>query len=182
MRFLEEQISRERFAMKMLSIRAGKPALTMILAGCFMVAAALPALPGLGDNVGSIQSDAAVMRGAMAQPSKEDLDATQSGSYSVKTFVTENGVTVREYAAPSGTVFGVAWRGHRPPDLNVLLSSYYPEYSSASAAKTHRDLHRSVTASPNAIVMMSGHMGHVVGRAYVPSLVPSGVDAKAVVK
>jgi hypothetical protein len=29
---------------------------------------------------------------------------------------------------------------------------------------------------------MKGHMGHIAGRAYVPKLAPSGIDAKAVVK
>ncbi len=166
--------------MKIVSICAGKLALAALLAGCFLAAAAGPVGAGLGGDATSIESDAAAMHGKMSQSPKQELE--QSAAYNVKTFVTANGVTVHEYTAPSGRVFGIAWRGRRPPDLSVLLGSYYAEYASASALKHHKDLHRAVIQSPNTIVMMGGHMGHVVGRAYVPSLVPSGVDPKAVVK
>jgi len=39
-----------------------------------------------------------------------------------------------------------------------------------------------VIKGPNAVIVMGGRMGHIVGRAYVAGLAPSGVDAKAVVK
>jgi hypothetical protein len=32
------------------------------------------------------------------------------------------------------------------------------------------------------VVVTTGRFGHVTGHAYVPGLVPSGLDAKAVVK
>jgi hypothetical protein len=67
----------------------------------------------------------------MSEPGSAEVE--QSSSFNVKQFVTTNGVTVREYTAPSGAVFGVAWQGRRPPDLRVLLGPYYPEYASASA-------------------------------------------------
>src|SRR5271168_5407612 len=116
-----------------------KLALSALLAGCFLWAAVVPVFAGLGADAGSIESDAAAMHGSIAQ--SFSAEPAPSGPYSLKTFVTANGVTVNEYIAPSGTVFGVAWKGHRPPDLSVLLGSYYSEYSSASARKLHRDLH-----------------------------------------
>ena len=166
--------------MKMVSICFGKLALAASLAGCFLATTAIPARAGLGGDAASIESDAAAMQGKMSQSAQLELE--QPASYNVKTFVTGNGVTVREYAAPSGAIFGIAWQGRRPPDLSVLLGSYYPEYVSASALKRHANLHHEVIAGPNSVVVMGGHMGHLVGRAYVPSLAPSGVDAKAVVK
>jgi hypothetical protein len=167
--------------MKIPSIYREKLALAGLLAGCFLAAATVPALAGLGADAGSIDSDVTAMHGAMSQPTADE-QPQQSGSYNVKTFVTATGTTVHEYSSPSGTVFAVSWRGHRPPDLGVLLGSYYSEYSSASALQGQRDLHRAIVATPNIVVTMGGHMGHSAGRAYVPSLVPSGVDAKAVVK
>jgi len=162
------------------SIGSRKLALAGVLAGCFMLGLAMQALAGLGADATSIESDAVAMQGKMAQSATRQPEP--SASYNVKTFVTSKGVTVREYAAPSGAIFGVAWQGRRPPDLSVLLGSYYPEYVSASALKRHKDLHHAVIAGPNAVVIMAGHMGHLVGRAYVPGLVPSGLDPRAVVK
>src|ERR1019366_3002091 len=167
--------------MKIVSICAGKLALAVLLAGCFLAAAAVPVRAGLGGDATLIESDAAAMQGKMSQSSPTQ-ELGQSASYNVKTFVTGNGVTVREYAAQSGRIFGVAWQGRRPPDLSVLLGSYYPEYATVAGLKRHADLHHAVITSPNSVVVMGGHMGHLVGRAYVPRLAPSGVDPKAVVK
>ena len=165
--------------MKIVSICAGRLALTVLFAGCFFAASVNSVQAGLGAEAISTESDAAAMQGKMLQmPAQEE----PSASYGVKTFVTGSGVTVREYAAPSGAIFGIAWHGRRPPDLSVLLGSYYPEYASAAALKPRKDLHRAVIAGPNSVVVMGGHMGHLVGYAYVPSLVPSGVDPKVVVK
>jgi hypothetical protein len=166
--------------MKIVSICVGKLTLAALLAGCSLALTAIPARAGLGGDAASVESDSAAMQGKMSQSAKQTLE--QSASYNVKTFVTGNGVTVREYAAQSGPIFGVAWQGRRPPDLSVLLGSYYAEYATASGLKRHANLHHQVVAGPNSIVVMGGHMGYLVGRAYVPRLAPSGVDPKAVVK
>ncbi len=166
--------------MKIASIRLRKLASAVLLTGCFLGSLISPARAGLGADASAIESDAAALHGNMSQPSKEAL--AQTGSYKVKSFVTESGTAVREYAAPSGATFGVAWNGRRPPDLSVLLGSYYPEYVSAMSIKHHRDLHHTMIQTPHTLVVMGGHMGHLVGRAYAPGLAPSGVDAKAVVK
>jgi hypothetical protein len=161
-----------------------KVTLAALLAICAMTVASIPAHAGLGGDASSIDSDAAAMRGTMSQPSTSAESAETTSSYSVRSFVSANGATVREYSAPSGPVFGVAWEGRRPPDLSVLLGSYYSEYTSAAATtpRRHSNLHHAVIKGPNSVVVMSGHMGHLVGRAYVPNLAPAGVDAKAVVQ
>jgi hypothetical protein len=153
-----------------------------LAAVCLITAAAAPVLAGLGGDPSSIDSDAVAMRGTMSQAPAVAESAEAASSYSVRSFVSGDGVTVREYAAPSGPVFGVAWQGRRPPDLSVLLGSYYSEYTSATSPRRHMNLHHAVIKGPNAVIVMGGHMGHIVGRAYVPGLAPSGVDAKAVVK
>lgn len=166
--------------MKITSIGSVKFALAALLAGCFVMTSAGPGRAALGGDAGSIDSDVSAMQGTMSQPATTDSEP--STAYTVKTFVTAHGTKIREYAAPSGAIFGVAWQGRRPPDLSVLLGSYYSEYASATAAQRHKDLHRARIITPDAVVMLAGHMGHVVGHAYVPSLVPAGVDPKAVVK
>jgi hypothetical protein len=169
-----------------------RPLISAIILTAALCAAPRYANAGLGGDVTSIQSDALAMS-ARAMPAASAESATTPGptanqaqatsNYTARSFVTERGVTVREYAAQSGPVFGVAWQGRRAPDLSVLLGSYYPEYTSAVAAHSgHFGLHHGVIAGPDMIVVMSGHMGSLRGRAYVPKLAPSGVDPQAVVK
>jgi hypothetical protein len=145
-----------------------------------MMTAARPLRAALGGDAKSIDADVLATQGTMAPTT--DQAAANPTAYSVTAFVTKNGTHVREYAAPSGVIFGVGWQGRRPPDLSVLLGSHYAEYASAAAAQRHKDLHRSRIEASDTVVMMAGHMGHAVGHAYVPSLVPAGVDPKAVVK
>ena len=173
-----------------------KGTLAGLLAGCLLAGSALPAHAALGGNAASVDTDAAAMQGTMTPASSPQAEqsptasssavetgsAAETASYTVRSFVTARGVKIREYVAPSGTIFGVGWEGHRPPDLTVLLGSYYGEYATASEAVRHKDLHRSRTVGTNTVVVMSGRFGHVTGSAYVPGLVPSGVDAKTVVK
>ncbi|MHB8381800.1 MAG: DUF2844 domain-containing protein [Candidatus Binataceae bacterium] len=148
-------------------------------------------MAGLGGDSSSIESDAAAMAGKISSPASAPAESqpssaqtsSSSAAFATQSFVTGNGVTVNEYYARSGPVFGVAWRGTRPPDLSVLLGSYYPEY--VAAAKAHKGpigLHHAVIAGPDSIVFLAGHMGSLTGHAYVPSLAPPGVDPKAVVK
>jgi hypothetical protein len=103
-------------------------------------------------------------------------------SWKVQSFVTARGTTVREYIGNGGIVFGVAWQGHRPPDLSTLLGPYYAEYTAASAAAHHKDLHRARYAGPNVVVSTAGRMGFVTGRANVAGLAPSDVDPNDVVR
>jgi hypothetical protein len=145
-----------------------------------IVATTIPAHAGLGGDESSIASDAAALQATTVPSATAESQSTTP--YDVRSFVTQQGTTVREYAARSGPVFGVAWQGRKPPDLSVLLGSYYSEYTSASGPARHNNLHHAVIEGPNTVVVMGGHMGHIVGRAYVAKLAPSGVDAKAVVK
>jgi len=84
---------------------------------------------------------------------------------------------VREYLSPSGQVFAVAWDGLTHPDLAVLLGTYADEYRAASreTPRVRGQRNRRVEA-PHVVVEMWGHMRHLQGRAYAPSLVPPGVD------
>jgi len=160
------------------SICIKQPQLAALVMLGVLAFAAAPAAAGLGGELSAVDADAVAMRGTMSSAAP----AEATSSYAVRSLVSGEGTVVHEYGAPSGPVFGVAWQGRRPPDLSVLLGSYYSEYASAAAQQRHPNLHHEVIHGPNSVIVMGGRMGRVVGRAYVPGLAPAGVDAKAVVK
>jgi Protein of unknown function (DUF2844) len=166
--------------MKTSRFRYWKLAFAGLLAGSLIAGRAIPVRAGLGGDDSSVESDAAALKGKMSELSAKEL--AQSDSYSIRTFVSANGISVREYVARAGPIFGIAWEGCRPPDLSVLLGSYYAEYVWAAGLKQHINLHRDVIEGSHAIVSLRGRMGRLIGRAYVPTLAPLGVDANAVVK
>jgi len=85
--------------------------------------------------------------------------------------------TIREYASPSGVVFGIAWDGLTHPDLTPLLGNYASEHKRAVKNTPPQPGRRYMKIkSANIVVEKWGHMRHMQGRAYVPSLIPSGVS------
>lgn len=166
--------------MKTVSRHSRRLGLSVLLAGLFWVLAATKVLASLGDGPKSVDADMAALKGQLSLPAESGL--SQLAAYNVKQFVTARGTTVREYSAPSGPIFGVAWEGSRPPDLSVLLGSYYADYAKASSLRNHPGLHHQVIQGSEVTVVFRGHMGHVAGRAYVPNLTPPGVDPQALVK
>ncbi len=86
-------------------------------------------------------------------------------------------VVVREYIAPSGVVFAVAWNGLIHPDLKQLLGSYAVEYETALRHAPREPGRRRRQVETNRVVVEKwGHMRNLRGRAYVPALIPSGVS------
>jgi hypothetical protein len=127
----------------------------------------------LGEDAASIELD----RAAFAAK----RNASRSTAiYSVEEMVAGL-TTIREYVSSSGTVFGVAWMGTRPPDLNVLLGSYADDYQTtqAQATQTTRVRGRQPISvkGDHVVVETWGHMRKLQGHAYDPSLIPEGVTA-----
>ncbi|ABB31906.1 hypothetical protein GeomeDRAFT_0008 [Geobacter metallireducens RCH3] len=127
------------------------------------------------------QSEAALGEpAASVAVDRKALSATQRAAttrkgYTVQELVT-GGNTVREYIAPSGIVFAVAWNGVSHPDLTLLLGSYLTEYKQAlRQAPRQRGQRRSQVKANQVVVEKWGHMRNLQGRAYVPGLVPDGV-------
>lgn len=89
----------------------------------------------------------------------------------------KDGLTLREYASSDGVVFAVVWQGMTHPDLTDLLGNYHADYHYAlkDAPATNRQKFSAINAN-DLVVEKSGHMRAVRGRAYVPSLIPSGVS------
>lgn len=133
------------------------------------LAYAVPVMATLGEPASSIESDrkafSAVNRGT-----------TPFKSYTVHEIYSPAN-TVREFVSPSGIVFGVAWNGLVPPDIAQLLGSYITEYKNAlqHTPRQKGSRHQRVKSSA-LIVERWGHMRNLQGRAYVPALIPSGVN------
>ena len=126
------------------------------------------ALATLGGPVDSVESD----RTALAAVTHGETPGT---AFTVHEFA-YNGTTVREYVSPQGTVFAIAWNGNRSPDLTTLLGSYANEYQNALQNTPHQPgVRHSSIASDNVVVQTWGQLHNLQGRAYAPSLVPTGV-------
>ncbi len=84
-----------------------------------------------------------------------------------------SGPVVREYLSPGGSVYAVSWHGHGMPDLRELFGAYFPQMATG-----HRrgGRHQMVLTGNDLIVESTGHGRLFTGRAWVPSLVPAGVD------
>jgi len=86
-----------------------------------------------------------------------------------------SGIVVHEYVSTTGEVYAITWRGPRMPDLRELLGRYFTQLD-------HRDSrprgghHRMTLTGTDLVIQSSGHRRSFAGRAWVPSLVPSGVN------
>jgi Protein of unknown function (DUF2844) len=143
-----------------------------IVLASVLLAMAVPARATLGDNAASVLNDQARMKGTL-----RSVDA--------KTYVMHEitapggGTTVREYVSPGGAVFGVAWEGQFPPDFQQLLGPYYEQAKQAvqqQQSQRHGRLPISIE-TPGLVVYQSGHPRSFHGVAYIPQLVPRGVQA-----
>jgi hypothetical protein len=123
----------------------------------------------LGESVDSVASD------------RKAFSAVQHAT------MTRNGITiqefkseanfVREYISSSGVVFAVAWNGLSHPDLTSLLGTYVGEYQQALRDTAIQKGKRYLQVKANRVIVEKwGHMRNMQGRAYIPSLIPSGVS------
>jgi hypothetical protein len=129
--------------------------------------AAPPAMAALGDTAVSVSHDTASL--------KASLRVVGGAKYDVHELTTPAGTTVREFVAPAGTVFAVAWRGPFKPDLRVLLGSYFDLYASAPRSAGSTRTHLAID-EPALVVRAGGHMRAFSGLAWVPALLPAGVN------
>lgn len=140
----------------------------------------LPAWAALGDNAASVLNDQARMKGT--------LRSTDQRAYVLHEITMPSGAKVREFVTPAGAVFGVAWEGQAPPDLQQLLGPYYEQAKQAqqaavAQAKEQRQPRRQgpvVIETPGLVFYQTGHMRSFHGQAYIPQLMPQGVQASEI--
>jgi hypothetical protein len=90
-----------------------------------------------------------------------------------------SGIVVHEYVAPGGAVYAITWRGPRMPDLRELLGPYFAQLARRDA-RQRSGHHRLTVTGSDLEIRASGHRRTFAGRAWVPSLVPAGVDLDTV--
>jgi hypothetical protein len=132
-------------------------------------------MAALGGTVASVESDRVHMKASLTRI--ERLDA-----YALHEIRSATGTTIREYVSPSGTVFAVAWDGPWMPDLTQVFGEHFDHYQRAMTARSRARRSRGfvVIDEPTLVVHMSGHPRSFSGRAYIPGLVPQGVQIDAI--
>lgn len=139
------------------------------VAAALLVASA-GAFAALGADEVSVQADRVRLKGSAS--------IRQAQHYALHEIRQASGTAVREYVSPGGKVFAVAWDGPVLPDLRQVLGPYFDRY--VAAAKDRRAKRTPVLIrEPTLVVEAGGHLRAFAGRAYVPALVPQGVDPGA---
>jgi len=134
----------------------------------------LPAMAALGGDLNSVQDDATQMKAA--------VKVQQKPAYAVHEITDKSKTVVREYVSPDGRVFGVAWQGLFMPNLTQILGTYLQQYHDA-VEQEHAKVpgrHSLMINQPGLVVESSRRIRAYYGRAYVPDLLPQGVQPEEV--
>src|SRR5271169_1697375 len=147
-----------------------------ILLSLLVLALPFPASAVLGDTANSVLNDQARMKGT--------LRSVDNRTYVMHEITSSSGTVVREFVSPQGAVFGVAWEGQFPPDLQQLLGPYYQqaqkaqEKSQQEGSQPPRQRRAPIVVeTPGLVLYVTGHMRSFHGQSYIPQLVPQGVQA-----
>jgi hypothetical protein len=130
-----------------------------------------PAGATLGGSAESVVTDQAKFHAKRAVLERRD--------YTVHEITGADGTVIREYVTPAGKVFGVSWTGPTIPDLAQLLGSYNTEFQNTLRSKRGRR-NAAVVRNSDLIVESAGHTRAFHGRAYLNSMLPSGVTQDVV--
>jgi hypothetical protein len=122
----------------------------------------------LGEPEVTVQTD--VARAHASIKSSQDRS-----SYRVHEIQLPSGTVMREFVAPNGNVFAVAWQGPTRPDLRQALGQYFDAYAPAPRSKWTDRRHVHIQRG-DLVVQAGGHMRALSGRAYLLSAIPSGVN------
>ena len=148
---------------------ASKPYLRDIY-GCplsiLLLLTAFPVCAELGGDAGSVEADRVHMNA--------EVRMQRATKFSVHELQTPGGTTIREYVAPTGRVFAVAWTGPQMPDLQQLFGGYFESLKKAASRKPSERGPLRID-EPTLVVDSGGHMRAFHGRAYDPRLVPADV-------
>jgi len=149
--------------------RSGEIKITILLSAV-LIAALGPRIAGatLGEPEITVQSDVAQLRASIK-------NSSDRASYRVHEIQLPGGTLLREFVAPGGNVFAVAWNGPTKPNLRQALGKYFDAMVSAPKPKFADRRHLQIQQG-DLVVQGSGHMRAFSGRAYLASAIPSGVD------
>ncbi len=156
-------VSRGKFA---------RSALTLAL-GCGALWLTQDAQAVLGATQDTLQADQINFRGVHSQRADWQMTTHEISL--------ADGSSIREYVNPAGLVFAVSWHSRLKPRLETLLGAHYvaPGVNSNLAAGVSGVKRQQSLRHPNLVLHQSGRMNAFSGLAYVPTLVPPGVNADA---
>jgi hypothetical protein len=133
------------------------------------------AFAALGGDAASVDADRVRIQGALMRIVRND-------SYALHEIRSASGTMIREYVSTSGTVFAVVWQGPWLPDLRQVLGAHFDQYETAmrSAQRERKGRGSVLIDGPDLVVQMTGHPRSFFGRAYVPALMPQGVQVESI--
>ena len=151
-----------------------KSTLLLAVATLMTLAIPLPARASLGGDIKSVQADQALMKGT--------LQSTKTASYTIEEVKAPTGLLVREYLSAGGQVFAITWQGSTRPNLQQILGTHFQAFEQAIQAQKAGRIRRAPLAinEPGLVVEMGGHMRWLVGRAYVPTMIPPEVQMEEI--
>jgi hypothetical protein len=156
------------------STGSAKLAFGLLAVSCGVLLYAHEAHAVLGATQDTIQADQIRFRGVRRQHTDWQMTTHEISL--------ADGSGIKEYVNAAGLVFAVSWRTRLKPNLETLLGAQYVAAPATSAGapngvtslKRQQSLRR-----PNLVVHQGGRMNAFAGVAYIPSLVPNGVNADA---
>jgi hypothetical protein len=136
-----------------------------------LMAALLPhdASATLGQPEATVQTDVELAHAVI----KSSEDRT---GYRVHEIQLPSGTVMREFVAPNGNVFAVAWQGPTRPDLRQALGQYFGAFAAAPPRSKFSDRRHVQIQQGDLVLQSGGHMRALSGRAYLQSAIPSGVN------
>ena len=133
------------------------------------------AFAALGGSVTSVDADRVHVQGALMRIVRND-------AYALHEIRSASGTMIREYVNGSGTVFAVAWdgRGFRICARCSAITSIAIRRRCGHGSAHKRGAASVVINDGGLVVQMSGHPRAFTGRAYVPALMPAGVQPESI--
>jgi hypothetical protein len=114
---------------------------------------------------------------AQAAAARSSNVSTGLAGYTVVQHQLDSGTLVQEFVDGSGTVFAVSWSGPFLPDLKELLGVHF-DAMAAQGASQGAEHSRLAVRTSDAVIVSTGHMGALEGRAWLPSRLPPGFDVR----
>jgi hypothetical protein len=127
-----------------------------------------PGFAGLGGDATPTSGELAIGKSVVRR-------TVPARSYVVQDIQAADGTTVREYVAPNGKVFAVAWQGPVMPDLEQLFGVHFQSYRDELQGRRPGRAPVRIDRA-DLVVESGGHMHAFRGRAYLRQQLPAGVS------
>lgn len=145
----------------------------MLAVSCGVLLYATEAQAILGATADTVQADQIRFKGERRQSTGWQMNTHEISL--------PDGSSIKEYVNAAGLVFAVSWRTRLKPDLEALLGTHFMVYAAKqnAAAGVAASKRQQSVRQPNLVIHQAGRMNAFAGLAYVPTLVPQGIDADA---